>query len=104
MSDMVRRKTINLDGAEFIISNLSFKQTRKFAAEENQLKENDVQGFRDLRLRIVAENLNRASVEQTSPEILDDTLDPKSLNDLYREILAFSGLRVDGGASPEKPA
>ncbi len=114
--DFIRRKTVTIDGAEFLISNLTFKQTRALSEAEEKLKAGDGPAHRKFRLGVVAQSMNRAAKEATQRFIvedvegskeagainLDDVLDPKSLTELFFEILGFSGLTIEvKGASPE---
>lgn len=101
--DQVRRKTVTLDGADFVISNLTFKQATELADAEKELPDKDVTAYRDFRLKVVAESLSRAGQSVTA-EALQEILDFASLDLLFREILIFCGLRSQGGASGESKA
>lgn len=92
MSDTIRRKTVNFDGAEFVIAELTLKQAREIAAETKTLD-------------VIAQSLNRAAGASTyTVENLEDSIGAKTRKELFEAILDFSGLRNEGGASGETSA
>jgi len=95
MPDQIRRKTVTIDGAEFIISPLTLKRTRELAKEDTET------------ISVIAYSLNRAAGSddtEYTKENLEDLLDAHSRTVLFNEILAFSGLRQEGGATGESKA
>lgn len=90
--DQIRRKLINLDGAEFTISPLTLKQTKALAEESTST------------LKVISVSLSRAG-QEVSVEQLEDVLDVRSRTALFNEILAFSGLdNKQEGATGEPKA
>ena len=84
----IRKKTVTLDGANFIISPLTHRAATDLAAKE---KDSDV------RFEAIVFSLNRAAVNGdllVSVEQLRDELDPLTTRTLFKEILTFSGLEV----------
>ena len=101
MSDFIRRKTIPLDGAEFVISCLTQKALEDFQDEEKKI-DGDLAKGREFRRKVIAYALNRAAqAEEHAAEKLKDVLDIGTISTLFLEILKFSGITL---ASPKAGA
>ena len=94
----IRRKTVPLDGADFIISPLTHRAATEFATKE---------GVADVRLEVIAFSLNRSRPDG-SPELsvtdLREELDPFTTQTLFDEILKFSGLKVVAAGEAQAPS
>ena len=91
MPEQIRKKVVTLDGAEFTIAELSLKQVKALA----QAGTSSVQ--------VILQSMNRAGGSFTE-EQLEEILGPYSRNNLFDEILAFSGLKREAGAAGEPQA
>jgi hypothetical protein len=108
MGNLIRRKTVNLDGAEFVISCLTQRALEDFKAEEAKL-ENQADAILTFRRKVIAYAMNRALPElaedaKYTEEKLKDILDLGSITPLFHEVLAFSGIQLATKAAPDAEA
>lgn len=100
MSFPVRKKTVSLDGAEFVISPLTHRAATDFSTDEK-----DESAKKDVRFKTIAFSLNRASgSEEVTVESLRADSDPKTTDFLFTEILILSGLKVTAAGEDKAPA
>ena len=91
----IRKKTVTLDGADFVISPLTHRAASDLAAKEKDA---------DVRLEAIVFSLNRASDLAVTVEQLREELDPFTTQTLFVEILKFSGLKTVDPTVGEAPA
>lgn len=108
MGNLIRRKTINLDGAEFVISCLTQRALEEFKTEEAKVTA-EADAILTFRRKVIAYAMNRAMPEladdaKYTEEKLKDILDLGSITPLFHEVLAFSGIQVAAKAAPEAGA
>lgn len=93
----MRTKTIEMDGAKFIIGALSIEQVENFFAD----------GKPRLKIDLVCMGLNNArnGDAEWTPERAKKELDYVIYERLHQEIIDFTGLKLDPKAPPgEAPA
>lgn len=87
MSLPIRKKTVTIDGAEYLISPLTHAAAAQYAEKEKEQK--------DVRFEVIAFSLNRAAgTQEFTEENLRTESDPLLTKKLFAEILELSGMKT----------
>jgi len=107
-----RRKTFELDGAQFLISPLTYGQLEEYATKSKEINDRlkdkdakeyaatDWQEYRSLRFWVICAALNNADPEAgVTEEDVRTQMENGILQPLWEEIIRFSGLVVPKASS-----